>query len=424
MAPCSGSEGSGVPEVKHVAMLSLHTSPLEQPGSGDAGGMNVYVRSVALELARMGIDVDIFTRASSPEQEAKVRLAPGVVVRHIDAGPRRRVAKEDLPRLSEELAHAVHAAADGESFDLIHSHYWISGAAGLDVARRWDLPLVHTMHTMAQVKNQRLQPGEQPEPMVRIHGEQRIVDGAARLIANTAIEAGELRDLYGADPARVDVVAPGVDLGVFHPHGRPSSRAERHVPAECFHVVFAGRIQRLKGPHVLLRAAADLQRRRPDIPLRVSVIGAGSGAELLDLRPLVASLGLERKVALHEPVRAAALAGWFRSADAVAVPSFSESFGLVALEAQACGTPVVAANVGGLPEAVGNGRSGVLVDGHEPAQWSRALERLYEDSARRSALGAAAAARAQGFGWQQTAARTARSYAAAAAQHSAYSVPH
>ncbi|CEA07236.1 D-inositol 3-phosphate glycosyltransferase [Arthrobacter saudimassiliensis] len=405
-------------------MLSLHTSPLEQPGSGDAGGMNVYVRSAALELARSGIDVDIYTRASSPSQPDTVRLGPGVVVRHVVAGPLRRVAKEDLPRLSGELAHGVCEAGAGQAYDLLHSHYWISGIAGLDVARAWGLPLVHTMHTMAQVKNQRLQPGEHPEPPVRIHGEQQVVDGAARLIANTATEAAELRDLYGADPRLVDVVAPGVDLRLFHPHGRATSRAALRMPPETFHVVFAGRIQRLKGPHVLLHAAADLVRRRPDIPLAISVIGAGSGAQLLDLKPMVSALGLERRVTLHEPVQAAALAGWFRSADVVAVPSFSESFGLVALEAQACGTPVAAANVGGLPEALGNGRSGVLVDGHAPEAWSRALERLHDDPAGRTALGAAAAARAQNFGWQHTAALTGRSYEAAVAQHHAFSLPH
>ena len=406
-------------------MLSLHTSPLEQPGSGDAGGMNVYVRSVAVELARSGVEVEIFTRASDPHQQPVVELAPGVTVRHISAGPRRRIAKEALPGLAADLASGVtdvHPLSGGGRFDVIHSHYWVSGTAGLAVARAWDLPLVHTMHTMARVKNLRLQPGETPEPGVRIDGEQEIVDGATRLIANTSTEAGELETLYGADPLEVDVVAPGVDLQIFSSRNSDAARARLGVPPEVFHVVFAGRIQRMKGPQVLVRAAAELHARRPDIPLKISILGAGSGSEVLDLQPLVDSLGLHAEVSLHPPVDAPGLAEWFRAADVVAVPSFSESFGLVALEAQACGTPVLAANVGGLPKAVGHGRTGLLVDGHDAGRWSAELEKLHDDAGLRRALGYGAAEHAAAFGWKRTASLTARSYLQAARQFSAQSV--
>jgi D-inositol-3-phosphate glycosyltransferase len=412
-------------QIKRVAMLSLHTSPLEQPGSGDAGGMNVYVRSVAVELARSGVEVEIFTRASDSQQKPVVELAPGVTVRHVSAGPRRRIAKEALPGLAADLASGVtdvHPLSGGRRFDVIHSHYWVSGTAGLAVARAWDLPLVHTMHTMARVKNLRLQPGETPEPGVRIDGEQEIVDGATRLIANTSTEAGELETLYGADPLEVDVVAPGVDLQIFSSRNSDAARARLGVPPEVFHVVFAGRIQRMKGPQVLVRAAAELHARRPDIPLKISILGAGSGSEVLDLQPLVDSLGLHAQVSLHPPVDAPGLAEWFRAADVVAVPSFSESFGLVALEAQACGTPVLAANVGGLPKAVGHGRTGLLVDGHDAGRWSAELEKLYDDAGLRRALGYGAAEHAAAFGWKRTASLTARSYLQAARQFSAQSV--
>ncbi|MCC9174027.1 D-inositol-3-phosphate glycosyltransferase [Arthrobacter sp. zg-Y179] len=412
-----------MPQVKRVAMLSLHTSPLEQPGSGDAGGMNVYVRSVALELARAGTEVEIFTRATDPLQTADVALAPGVKVRHVVAGPVRKVAKEELPYL--DLAGAVAEAQPfllAGGFDVVHSHYWVSGAAGLSVARQWDLPLVHTMHTMARVKNLQGQPGEALEPQIRIDGEEQIVRGATRLIANTSTEAAELETFYGADPDSVDVVAPGVDLNVFSPRGRPGVQAGLGFLPGVFHVVFAGRIQRMKGPQILVEAAAELRRRRPDIPLRVSILGAGSGSSVLDLAPLVRRLGLQDTVSLRPPVKPHQLAAWFRAADVVAVPSFSESFGLVALEAQACGTPVLAANVGGLPKAVRNGSSGVLVDGHAPGRWAAELEALYDGTDRRRALGEGAAAHAQAFGWRRTAMLTAESYREAAEQFASRSV--
>ena len=412
-----------MPQVKRVAMLSLHTSPLEQPGSGDAGGMNVYVRSVALELARSGTEVDIFTRATDPDRNANVELAPGVTVRHVQAGPLRKVPKEQLPYL--DLASGVIEAQpfllDG-AFDVVHSHYWVSGAAGLAVARQWDLPLVHTMHTMARVKNLQLQPGQAPEPQVRIQGEQDVVHAAARLIANTTTEADELVAWYGADPQSIDVVAPGVDLDVFSPAGRTEARARHGVRRGEFHVVFAGRIQRMKGPQVLVEAAARLRASRPDIPLRVSILGAPSGSEILDLDASVRELGLRGTVQLHPPVEANGLAGWFRSADVVAVPSFSESFGLVALEAQACGTPVLAADVGGLPKAVSSGRTGVLVQGHDPSLWAAELETLYDHRAWRSDLGRNAAAQARSFGWERTATLTTQTYRHAAEQPAVHPV--
>ncbi|WP_028279315.1 D-inositol-3-phosphate glycosyltransferase [Arthrobacter sp. H5] len=402
-----------MPPVKRVAMLSLHTSPLDQPGGGDAGGMNVYVRSLALELARVGIDVEVFTRAASAGQPHSEELGPGVIVRHLRAGPARKLPKEVLPGLSESFADAIADVTDlltDGHFDVIHSHYWVSGGVGLTVSKAMNLPLIHSMHTMARVKNLRMHQGGSQEPDIRVSGEQDIVAGASRLIANTSTEAAELESLYGASAEKVDIVAPGVDLDTFNPLNRSQSRATLGFAEDVFHVVFAGRIQRLKGPHLLVDAAEDLAARRPDIPLQISIIGSGSGSEALELQPMIDRAGLHETVHLYPPVEALQLARWFRAADVVAMPSFSESFGLVALEAQACGTPVLAANVGGLPQAISNGRTGILVNGHTPELWGAALETMHDGAGLRTALGRGAAVHALAFGWQRTALLTAQSY--------------
>ncbi len=402
-----------MPAIHRVAMLSLHTSPFEQPGAGDAGGMNVYVRSTALELAKLGIEVEIFTRAAGEERPHREILGDGVSVHHLRAGPNRKIPKEALPGLStmftDAIAEVTGCLADGH-FDVLHSHYWVSGQVGLTVSRSMNLPLIHSMHTMAKVKNLRMEQLGIPEPEGRIVGEEEIVDRACRLIANTSAEAAELESLYRANPERIDVVAPGVDLETFHARGRQQSRSRVGVGPEAFHVVFAGRIQKLKGPQVLVAAVAELAHRRPDIPLAVSILGSGSGAEALSLQPLIDDAGLGRIVTLHPAVGAATLADWFRAADVVAMPSFSESFGLVALEAQACGTPVVAANVGGLPQAVSHHRTGLLVDGHSPTEWAATLENLFDHGTLRASLARGAEIHALAFGWQRTAMLTAQSY--------------
>jgi D-inositol-3-phosphate glycosyltransferase len=399
-------------------MISLHTSPLEQPGAGDAGGMNVYISHLARALAADGLTVEIFTRATDPSQPDTVLLTPGVTVHHIEAGPRRRLAKEQMPPIAEEFADRLLQRMEAAPLPrVVHSHYWVSGLAGLRAAVEWDVPLVHTMHTMARVKNRHLAIGDVPEPTWRERGEQLIADNAARFTANTAAERDELVKHYGADEDRIDVVSPGVDLDIFRPAFRSRSRVAAGVPASTFHVLFAGRLQRLKGPQVLVAAVGELRRRRPDIPLEVTIIGAPSGSLGLDLDALAQDEGLGGVVHRLPPVPAGVLAEWFRSADVVAMPSYSESFGLVALEAQACGTPVVAARVGGLPRAVSDGRTGFLVDGHDPAEWADVLEQLYDDPATRVDLGRAASIYAQRFGWEQTAEGTRAAYRRAVRTH-------
>lgn len=409
-------------QVRRVAMLSLHTSPLEQPGGGDAGGMNVYVRALALELAAAGITVDIYTRRTSASQPGTVALAPHVDVHHIQAGPFGKVSKEALPELVNEMADAVaahiEALSDAPSpagqaalpVNVIHSHYWLSGMAGLLVAKRLDLPLVHTMHTMARVKNHHLRPGQLAEPGIREDGEQHIVAGATRLIANTTAEAAELEGHYDGCEQRIDVVSPGVDLKIFKPAFRDRSRQELGIAAERFHVVFAGRLQRLKGPHVLVKAAALLRAERPDIDLQLTFLGARSGSDKYDLAAMIDDAGLSTCASVLPPVGPERLADWYRSADVVAVPSSSESFGLVALEAQACGTPVVATNVGGLPRAVSDGRTGLLVASRSHKLWAQAIASLHDFPQTRADMGRAASVYAEAFGWERTAAQTMASY--------------
>ncbi len=405
-----------MPLIKRVALLSLHTSPMEQPGSGDAGGMNVYIRELASALAEAGVEVEIFTRATSAGQPAVEHPDPGVCVHNVLAGPPRKIPKEELPGLLHSMVAEIEQIRQRQPhgrYDVIHSHYWVSGLAGLELSELWGIPLVHTMHTMAKVKNLLLESGEQPEPRRREVGEHRIVDGASRLIANTPAEAGELVSHYGADYDRIDIAPPGVDLATFTPAFRARSRTERGIPEDTFHLLFAGRIQRLKGPQILLKAAAKLRSRRPDIKLRITILGALSGNKDFNLRHLIADAGMDDAVTHLPPVKAPELAAWFRAADVVVMPSYSESFGLVALEAQACGTPVVATRVGGLSRAVCHGRTGLLVDGHNAEDWADALEALHDDAETRADMGRAAAIRAQNSGWQRTAAITLESYQAA-----------
>ncbi|MEU9333829.1 D-inositol-3-phosphate glycosyltransferase [Streptomyces sp. NPDC048290] len=411
---------------RRVAMLSVHTSPLHQPGTGDAGGMNVYIVELAQRLAAIDIEVEIFTRATSAALRPTVELAPGVLVRHIDAGPYEGLAKEDLPAQLCAFTHGVMQAWAGHRpghYDLVHSHYWLSGHVGWLAAQRWGVPLVHAMHTMAKVKNASLADGDTPEPAARVIGETQIVAAADRLIANTAEEAEELVRHYGADPAKVAVVHPGVNLARFHPGaGRAAARARLGLPQDALIPLFAGRIQPLKAPDVLLRAVAVLLGERPELRSRivVPVVGGPSGSGLArpeGLHKLAARLGIADVVRFRPPVGQERLADWFRAASVLVMPSYSESFGLVAIEAQAAGTPVLAAAVGGLPVAVRDGETGFLVQGHDPAAYARLLGRFADHPGLADRMGAAAARHARSFGWDAAAAATAEVYTAALHAH-------
>ncbi|MDP9444235.1 MAG: D-inositol-3-phosphate glycosyltransferase [Actinomycetota bacterium] len=411
------------PALRRVAMLSVHTSPLDQPGTGDAGGMNVYVIELARRLAGLGVEVEVFTRATSSDLPPLLEVVPGVRVRHVPAGPYEGLPKSELPgqlcTFARDLLR-VEAGHDLGWYDAIHSHYWLSGQVGALASDRWAVPLVHSMHTMAKVKNAALAAGDTPEPWGRILGEEQVVQVADRLIASTVAEADQLRELYDADPDRVDVVHPGVDLDVFRPHDQRAARATLGLPPDAVVLMFAGRIQPLKAPDLLLHAVAELVARRPDLRARVvvPVVGGPSGSGLERPQALVhlaGGLGLTDLVRFVPPVAQDQLARWYAAATLVCVPSYSESFGLVAVEAQACGTPVVAAAVGGLTTAVRHGHSGLLVAGHDPSDYAAAFERIISVPQARAAMSRAAIARAEKFGWQRTAEQTLASYEEAVA---------
>ena len=371
--------------------------------------MNVYVLQTALHLARRGVEVEVFTRATCSTDAPVEQVAPGVLVRNVVAGPFEGLDKYDLPtQLCAFTAGVLRAEATHEPgyYDVVHSHYWLSGQVGWLARDRWAVPLVHTAHTLAAVKNAALAQGDRPEPPLRAVGEQQVVDEADRLIVNTEHEAQQLVSLHQADRARIDVVHPGVDLDVFTPGDRRAARAVLDIPADEQVVAFVGRIQPLKAPDILLRAAAKVASRTRGAgqpKLRVLVAGGPSGSGLAEpdtLIRLADELGIADRVTFLPPQSREQLVNVYRAADLVAVPSYSESFGLVAVEAQACGTPVVAAAVGGLPVAVADGVSGVLVNGHGIDDWAAAIDGvLRRDPAE---LSRAAVAHAAGFSWGHT----------------------
>lgn len=387
----------------------VHTSPLDQAGIGDAGGMNIYVCESAQQMAAQGIKVDIFTRRANNDHPDVVDLGNGVRVIHLNVGPVDGVTKEILPTLIPELSKAFKTAiTSGESYDIIHSHYWLSGKVAMPVAAELKIPLVHTMHTMARVKNLNLAEGESPEPMIRVQGESQVVAAADALIANTDAEAASLVSLYDACPDDVSVVSPGVNLEMFTAHGsKAESRKVIGVPADAYLVSFVGRIQPHKGPEVLIRAIAEMVGHSPALRAKLvtMIVGGASGAngaEVDRMKELVQWLGISDVVRFAPPVDRSALPDYYRAADLVCVPSYSESFGLVALEAQACGTPVIASAVGGLRTAVADGISGVLVDGHNPRAWSSVIARLLQEPQRRVLLSMGAFEHASHFGWGAT----------------------
>lgn len=386
----------------------VHTSPLDQPGAGDAGGMNIYVVESAERMAAMGVSVDIFTRRHNPDLPDIVELSAGVRVRHLNIGAC-SATKEELPALIPNLSDAFSAVIENEKYDVLHSHYWISGKVAMPVAKKFGIPLAHTMHTMARVKNMNLAEGERPEPMIRVQGETQVVAAADALIANTDAEAASLVSLYEACPDNVSVVSPGVDLYTFTAgNGRKAAREAIGLPQDAHILAFVGRIQPHKGPEVLIRAVAEMLNHSPHLRTKLITIimggASGSGLGEVDrLKDLASWLNISDVVRFENPVPRAQIPQWYRAADLVCVPSYSESFGLVALEAQACGTPVVATAVGGLRTAVADGISGVLVDGHDPRAWSSVLARLIQEPQRRVLLSMGAIEHASHFGWDATA---------------------
>ncbi|HEY3811052.1 MAG TPA: glycosyltransferase [Acidimicrobiales bacterium] len=401
-----------------LAVLSMHTSPLAQPGTGDGGGMNVYVRELSAALARSGVRCEVFTRAEGRAGPATVNVEPGFRVHHILAGPLGPVPKERLPDLVPAWTAGVAArlamlADRGQPVDAIHANYWLSGLAGHQLKHELGVPLMVTFHTLDRVKAD-ASPEElsAAEPARRALAEAEIVGCADAVLASCSVEADQLVDLYGAEPQRIAMVAPGVDHAFFSPGNQAQARRAVGLGEADPVVLFAGRIQPLKGLTVAVdaldgvRAAGRAAGAGPGARLACSslvVLGGPSGPhghdELAAVQLRVAERGLDRSVRMLPPQRHEILSSYYRAADACVVPSHSESFGLVALEAAACGVPVVASAVGGLTALVDHGRTGYLVEGRDPADFARPLATVLVDRALAARLGRAAAARARAYTW-------------------------
>ena len=387
----------------------MHTSPLAQPGMGDGGGMNVYVRELSTALARAGVACDVYTRAVDGAQPAEVVVEPGLRVHHVPAGPARPVAKELLPALVDDFTDAVlDRLAGGDGTDAIHANYWLSGVAGHRIKHELDLPLVSTFHTLDRVKAE----VDEAESHLRAEAEAQTVACSDGLLASCTEEARQLVRLYDADPSRIEIVAPGVDHAFFAPGNRTQARRALSLPTDGPMLLFVGRIQPLKGAGVAVEALADVVAVEPAAFL--VIVGGPSGPsgddELAHLHALVARHGLQRHVRFVPPQRHELLSTWYRAADVCLVPSRSESFGLVALEAAACGTPVVAAAVGGLTTLVDDGCTGFLIDGREPGLYAARVRELLADRPRAAVMEAEAALRARRYTWSIAAARLRRLY--------------
>ena len=391
-------------------MLSLHTSPLAQPGAGDGGGMNVYVSSLASALARAGVECDVLTRAEHPDQQTVIEVEPGFRVVHLAAGPPTPVGKDALMGLLDELVDAarVHITTASQPFDALHSHYWISGAVGHRLKHELDVPLVGTFHTLARTK---MAAGIDDDRHDRARIESETIACLDRMIASTADERSELITAYGAEPERVEVIAPGVDHAMFSPGEAPGARRRLRLPADRPVLLFVGRIQALKGVDLAIRCLAAMVDSRALLVIVGGPSGAEGAAEVDRLRALARDLGVATRVRWEPPQPHGALADWYRSADVCLVPSRTESFGLVALEAAACGTPVVAANVGGLRSLIDHGHTGFLVDGRTGHEFAAPVEQLLADPGRAEEMGVSAAARSGRYTWSITAARLRRVYA-------------
>lgn len=382
------------PPVRRVAVLSVHTSPLDQPGTGDGGGLNVSVREVAARLSARGVEVDIFTRWADPELPATVEVADGVRVHHLAAGPRRRIDKGAVANHLCAFLLALQRHPTAGSHDVVHAHYWLSGWVGRRVAERWEVPLVQTFHTLGVLKNATLAPGDRPEPPLRLVAEKRVATAADRVLPLTCGEARLLHRSYGLSGAQLTVVPAGVDLTRFSP-----AASRRPGPPR---LLFVGRLQPLKGPDVAVRTLAEVRRQLPDARLRIvgGTSGTDGAAGPAELRALAAELGVADGIDLEPAVDQDALAQRYRDADVVLVPSRSETFGLVALEAQACATPVVAADVPGLEAVVGDG--GTLVPGHDPADHAVAALGYLTDPDLAAATARAGLATARAASWDRT----------------------
>jgi len=408
--------------LRHIAMLSVHTCPLATLGGKETGGMNVYVRELARELGNRGLAVDVFTRSQDARiKRVSTRLGNAIRVIHLPAGPERPYNKNETYHHLPEFVDGVRrfAAAEDVTYDILHSHYWLSGLAAHDLRESWGAPIVHMFHTLAELKNQVAATPDELEPPLRSACESEIMRFASAIVAATTLERDQMVDLYGADPARIHVVPPGVDLDLFRPVPCQQARDAIGVPPEHQMVLFVGRIQPIKGIDTLIRALAMLLSKRPHLAGKLCVCiigGAGDPAaddELARLQALERELGIDDRVTFLGSRDQDTLVNYYNAATMVVVPSHYESFGMVALEAMACATPVIASDVGGLSLNIADGFNGYLVPKGDVSELAYKMELLLEHETLRGQLGSQACHWAQRFSWQNIADETLAIYALA-----------
>lgn len=389
----------------NIAMLSVHTCPLATLGGKETGGMNVYVRELTRELGRRGKRIDIFTRSVDPTIDPVRDIGPNARVIHIPAGP---VSAYDKNRIYDHLPEFVanieaFRRQEGVYYDLVHGHYWLSGVAGHALAESWNVPLVQMFHTLGHMKNQVAKTVGDREVDLRIEQETRVVDLADRIVSPTATERSQLAWYYGAHPEKITVIPCGVDTKLFRPRDPAVARRRLGLP-EGRLLLFVGRIERLKGIDTLLEAAALLMARPGYDDLRVLIVGGdletdGDNPELHRVRKLAGDLGIRTRVDFLGSQPQPALPDFFSAADLTIMPSHYESFGMVALESMACGTPVIASRVGGLARLVRDGETGLLVPEEEPTALAMQIHAILQDEPERAAMSRRAATYAREFAW-------------------------
>jgi len=401
--------------IKRIAMMSVHTCPLAALGGKETGGMNVYVRDLSRELGRRGIYVDVFTRLQKPALP-KVSEALGQRCRtiHLPAGPEapydKNLVFDHLPEFVEGVKRF--AQEKGIAYDLIHSHYWLSGWVARELRESWDSPIIQMFHTLGRMKNRVAHSEEEKEAALRIEVETEIMAFVDRIVAATAVEKAQMTRLYGANPAKIAVIPCGVDLSLFRPIPMDEARERLDICERKHMVLFVGRIERLKGIDTLLEAMAIVVRDFPNWQEEICVCIVGGDAsedsaivdkEMQRLQDLRAELGIADLVTFLGAQAQDALPDHYSAADVVVMPSYYESFGMVALEAMACGTPVIASQVGGLSFTVQDGVTGFLVPGQDPPALAEKITLLLKDQALRNKLGTQGIERAEQHSWARIA---------------------
>jgi D-inositol-3-phosphate glycosyltransferase len=398
-----------------LAVIAAHACPYSEIGSAENGGMSVYVREMAEVLARRHVATVFFTRKEDPDAPPVVDFEDGNRLVHIPAGPQAPISKDGFfYHLPEFYRGVAQWARDEEiEFRLVNSHYWLSGWAGRRLSQLWGVPWAHMAHTLARVKDRDRPAGAAPEADQRVAVELEIVRSTNRMIVPTAQEVEDLVFLYGADRSCISLVPPGVNTEIFAPTDSADLRRRLGLGAGEKVILFTGRLERLKGVEILVHALAAILDSRTERDVRLLVLGADSsngileagvhGGERARLEALAVEIGVDDRVDFLGTVQHQDLPAYYSLADVCAVPSYSESFGMVAIEAEACGTPVVASRIGGLRQLVLDGITGVTVPSHEPIAWAAALRRVIDDPAAREVLGSAARRLAKAYSWETSA---------------------